>query len=142
MQLSNVVTRLRTALVGQVKSVGGSADFDAAADGAVATPAAFVMPISESAEENAYVSGLVSQRVQVEFAVLLVVSNRRDATGEAAMADLATLRQAVRASLLGWVPDPDSGSLMQYSSGRLLRLDDGRLWWADQYRVHTFIRSN
>jgi hypothetical protein len=130
-----VVQHLRTALP-ELRAVGGSADLDAALEGAVALPAAFVLPLLEQARPLKLL-GLAAQRVTVTFGVLHVLSNRRDARGAAALTDLHTHRRALRAALLGWVPDAETGEPVTFEGGRLMRLDDeGRLWWMDEFKAH------
>ena len=77
--------------------------------------------------------------VTQRFGVLLVVSNRRDASGAAALVDLNALRLAVRTALIGWVPNPTEGEPVMYSGGALMRLDaDSRLWWTEEYELKTY----
>lgn len=140
MDLTPVINRLRTLLVG-FKTVGSAVDLDAAIGGLVAVPAAFVMPLSESATANDLLQQ-TSQRITSLFGVVLCVSNKRDSTGAAALADLTSLRGQVRAALVGWIPDAATAEPVHYSSGQLLRLDgDGRLWWVDQFDLTTFYWS-
>lgn len=140
MDVDPTINRLRAQLT-NLRQVGGAADLDAALAGAVAVPAVFVVPLAESGSSNTLVGGL-SQRVQQEVGVLQVVANRRDATGQAALADLSALRLAVRQAMVGWVPDPANGERYEYRAGRLIRMDgDGRLWWIDQFVVNTYYRA-
>lgn len=140
MDLSLILARLKTQLIG-LKSVGASADLDAAIEGVVAMPAAFLMPLAESGSEMGMVS-MTSERIVQSFGVLHVLSNRRDAQGGAAMNDLVALRLALRAALVGWVPDASNGEAVTFTAGRLLRLDgDGRLWWIDEFQLTTYYWS-
>lgn len=141
MDLSPIVAHLRTQLPG-LRSVGASADLEAAIDGALAMPAAFVLPLAESGR-NTGLLGVTAQRIAQAFGVLQVVSNRRDGQGGAALDDLNTHRLALRASLVGWVPDATTGEPVLFTAGRLLRLDgDGRLWWIDEFELITHYRKN
>ena len=140
MDLSLIVTRLKTELTA-LRSVGSCADLDAAIEGAVAMPSAFVLPLAESASDMALV-GQTGQRIAQAFGVLHVVSNRRDGQGSAALDDLKTYRLALRAALVGWVPDAATGEPVTFRAGRLLRLDgDGRLWWMDEFELTTYYWS-
>ncbi|MCX7257997.1 MAG: hypothetical protein NTZ64_15120 [Polaromonas sp.] len=140
MDLSLIVVRLKAQL-GALRSVGVSVDLDAAIEGVVAMPAAFVLPLAESGRDM----GLLSQTgdcVTQAFGVLHCVSNRRDAQGGAALADLKAHRLALRQALVGWVPDATTGEPVRFTDGRLLRLDgDGRLWWIDQFELITYYWS-
>lgn len=139
MDLSLIIARLKAQLVG-FKQIGGAAELAAATDGAVTVPAAFVMPLAENAEANAFLSSH-EQRITQAFAVVLVTANRRDATGAAALQELAPLRGQVRAALAGWAPD-EEGLPVEMTGGRTLSLDgDGRLWWSDEFTLHTYYRS-
>ena len=140
MDLSLIVTRLKTQLTA-LRSVGASADLDAAIAGVVAMPAAFVLPLAESSADMGML-GTTGQRITQAFGVLHVLSNRRDAQGGAALDDLKTHRLNLRTALVGWVPDATTGEPVTYTSGRLMRLDgDGRLWWIDEFQLTTFYWS-
>lgn len=140
MDLSLITAHLKASLSG-LRSVGVSADLDAALDGVVAMPAAFVLPLADAASDLG-MSGSTGQRVVQAFSVVLCLSNRRDAMGSAAMADLHTHRMALRTALVGWVPDAANGEPVTYTSGRLLKMDgDGRLWWSDEFQLTTFYWS-
>ena len=140
MDLSLIVTRLKTQL-SALRSVGASADLDAAIEGAVAMPAAFVLPLAESAVDLG-MTGQTGQRISQAFGVLHVVSNKRDAQGGAALDDLKTHRLNLRTALVGWVPDAATGEPVTFTGGRLLRLDgDGRLWWIDEFALTTYYWS-
>ena len=140
MDLTLILARLKAQLSG-LKSVGTSADLDTAIEGAVALPAAFLLPLAERATASD-LTGSTSQRITQAFAVLHVVSNRRDALGSAALSDLVPLRARLRAALVGWVPDAETGEPVHYSAGRLLQLDhDGRLWWLDEFELVTYFWS-
>lgn len=140
MDLSPVVARLKAQLTG-LKAIGASADLDAAIDGVVAMPAAFVLPLAEQGTDMGLLSSTAESIVQA-FSVIHVLNNRRDALGGAALDDLKTLRANLRVALVGWVPDASSGEAVTFTSGRLLRMDgDGRLWWADEFQVTTYYWS-
>jgi len=134
-----VIARLAQQAAGFVV-VAGAADLDAAIETAPATPAAYVLPLAESAAASD-LTPVVAQRVVMSFGVVLVVANLRDARGAAAAAALERHRAAVRQALLGWVPDAATGEPVEYAGGRLLQFRDQRLWWSDEYRVVGYLRS-
>jgi hypothetical protein len=137
MDVSPIITRLRTTLAGQgFVTIAGAADLDAAIEGAPATPAAYVLPLGEQAQPHD-LAGQPHQRLAQAFGVVLVVSNVRDATGSAAATDLSVRRMAVRTALRGWVPVPANGEAVAYLGGRLLQFKDARLWWTDEFQVMT-----
>jgi len=139
MDVSPIVTRLQAQLTGFV-SIGASADADAAIDNAPATPAAYVVPLTETPDAPDLV-GVHHQRLAQAFAVVLVVSNLRDVTGAAAAAELAAKRTALKAALLGWVPDASNAEAVAFAGGALLQFRDQRLWWRDVFTVMTDYRS-
>lgn len=140
MDLSSILARLKTQLTG-LKSVGVSADLDAAIEGVVAMPAAFVLPLAESGIDMGMLSG-TDEKVTQAFGVVHCLSNRRDAQGAAALDDLRDHRLNLRTALVGWVPDDATGEPVHFTAGRLLRLDgDGRLWWIDEFQLTTYYWS-
>jgi hypothetical protein len=136
MDVSFVITRLAAQLTG-LKKIGGSADLDAAAKAAPPTPSMFVMPLAESGKPGG-TTAVYRQPMLLEFSVISVVANQRDATGNAALADLVALRTQLKAALIGWVPNTEDGEPVEFIGGRLLQFDDGRLWWADQFRLASY----
>jgi hypothetical protein len=120
------------------RSIGGAIELDAAVQSVPATPCAFVMPLAERAAEP-HLASHTDQIVTQDISIVICLTNRRDAVGAAAVQDLKALRLAVRSALLGWAPDECDGNALEFVSGRLLRFNDGRLWWADEFRVITTI---
>lgn len=140
MDLTLILERLQSQLKG-LKSIGLSADLDAAIGGALALPAAFLIPLAEHADPLELI-GVTSQRITVAFGVLHVVGNKRDAQGAAALGDLQSLRATLRSALVGWVPDAATGEPVAYIGGRLMRWgDDARLWWLDEFTFKIHYRS-
>lgn len=138
MDLAPVLTRLKSQLVG-FKLIGSGADLEAIGNGFVPNPSCYLVPTSESAEDNLLI-GAFEQRLTVGFSIILAVANQSDVTGAAALVDLQTLRQQIKASIVAWAPDPVIGEPVHFASGSLLRFGDGLLWWADEFRVVTYER--
>lgn len=137
MDLNPVIHRLRDQCpVGTFRQIGGAAELDAAIQSAPVTPSAFVMPLADRADDP-HLASYHLQHVMRHFSVVLCIANRADATGDAAAADLAAKRRAVRLALAAWAPDDTTGDAIAFSGGRVLRFADGRLWWADEYRYMT-----
>lgn len=137
MDLAPILARLQSELT-DFRVVGGAVDLDAVlASARPATPAAYLMPLAEAGGENTLSSDL--QELEVTLAVILAVSNRRDATGAAAGADLEALRAQVRQALLGWTPDAATCTPLWFSQGRVLSFSDGVLWWGDEFRFSTYL---
>ncbi|MCV2359633.1 hypothetical protein LNV08_11700 [Paucibacter sp. TC2R-5] len=138
MDMTPIIARLKAQLTGFVL-ISGVADLDAAIASTSVAPAAYCLPLAESAE-GPDMLGVHHQRIAQEFGVVLVISNLRDATGTAAAADLAAKRIALRAALMGWVPDASNGEPVSFTSGRILRFENQQLWWTDEFRVKTDYR--
>ncbi len=140
MDLTLITARLKAQLTG-LRSVGASADLEAAMGGLVATPSAFVLPLAEAGSPPDALAGMGQQVVQT-FGVVHGIKNVRDQAGSAALEDLAALRANLRAALVGWVPDAATGEAVRFARGRLLKLDgDGRLWWMDEFELTTYYWS-
>ena len=121
--------------------VAGAADFAAAAETTPpATPAAYVLPLQESASSNA-LSCAVAQTVTASFGIALALTNVADAKGEAALADLKTVREAVGPALLGWTPDGETYAPLEFAGGALLGFKNGVLWWQDVYITQFLIKT-
>ncbi len=137
--ISALIERLQTLPL--LYLVAGAADFAAAAETVpLAMPAAYVLPLQESASSNA-LSCAVAQTVTAAFGIALAVSNVADAKGVAALADLKTVRAAVGPALLAWTPDGGAFAPFEYGGGALLGFKNGVLWWQDVY-VTQFILKN
>lgn len=105
------------------------------------TPAAFVVPISESGGDQFLATGGTGERVVPLFSVLLAVSSLRDTSGAAAAAELVVLRQAVATALLGWTPDSAIYDPFEFASGRLVVMSDRVAWWQDNYRTAHYLET-
>lgn len=138
MDLAPILARLKSTLTG-FKLVGGSVDLESIGAGVVPSPSCYLLPMSESAEDNALI-GAFDQRLTVVFAVVTAVSNKRDAAGAAALGDLEPLRTQIKSALLGWQPDSTIGEPVRFSGGALLKFEDALLWWSDEFRVTTYLR--
>lgn len=140
MNLSLILARLKSQLTG-LKAVGQSADFAAAKAGMLALPGMFVVPLREAGTVDEMTSA-TSQQVAQTFGVVIGLRNQRDALGGAALDDLHPHRLALRAALVGWVPDADTGEPVHFTSGRLLEIDaEQRLWWMDEFQLTTYYWS-
>ena len=139
MDLTPIIARLRT--LPELRAVGFCADVQAAMDATIALPAAYVQPLAESAGPLELI-GVTSQRVAVRFGVVLAVSGKRDAMGSAAEDFLHPLRMSLRAALVGFVPDAETGEPVRYTEGQIITLDNARrLWWLDQFEVFEHFRN-
>ena len=114
--------------VPEFRKVAGAANFAVARDDLKSPPAAYVIPLRDSAGANQLAGGAILQPVREQFGVVLAVSNLRDVKGEAAQAEFERLRRLVITSLLGFVPDADYDPI-EYGGGNILMMDAAVLWW-------------
>ncbi len=139
MQLAPIAARLQ-AQVSALKKVGLAAEFDAARkDVRPVPPAAFVLPLRETASGNE-IENAISQRVTAQFAIVYAAQNLRDARGGQAHEDLDAIRVAGKTALLGWQPDPNHDPC-EYVGGELLGLDGPLVWWQDVFATAFYLRS-
>lgn len=132
MQLEPVIQRLRQQAP-SLAHVAGGVSLAALKSVPSRTPAAFVLPVSEQAGPNTSGTLEVNQRIVRRFAVIVVVRDVRDATGEAAYdGGLSQARGEIDAALVGWAPEPGAG-LVTRAGGRLLSFSSGALWWQDEF---------
>lgn len=127
------------AQVAALKQIGGAAEYEAASATAPnATPAAFVIPLGEDPRPSSG-ANFIRQQIRVSLGVVLAVRNVADAKGEAAQADLATLRPAVQTALLGW--SPTNAEPLERGAGRLLGMKNHVLYWQDVYHTNIYARD-
>ncbi len=138
MNLQPMIDRLK-AQCPAFKIVGGMAEFDASLSAPATTPACYVIPQSDTADESQGLSfGL--QTVRVDFAILIAVRNAKSTGGKESLTDLDALRVAIRAALLHWLPTGATQPIA-YTSGNLLDFQPGLMWWQDGYQTAHHIRS-
>jgi hypothetical protein len=142
MDLELVITRLQSLKDDKTLAViNGAADLASAKiDASNAYPSAWVIPLAESGGPNMSATQFVMQRVGMRFGVLFAIRNRRDARSQANLNDLNPIRKAVMANLIGWLP-PGADDLVSFSGGKLLRIQDGILWWQDEFLTAFYLRS-
>lgn len=139
MLLAPIATRLQSQ-VSALKKVGMAAEFDAARkDARPVPPAAFVLPLRETAGRNE-LENAISQRVGVQFAVVYCTQNLRDSRGGQANEDIDAVRAAGKTALLGWQPDADHDPC-EYVGGELLGLQGPLVWWQDVFATAFYLRS-
>ena len=137
--LAALVAARLAATAGVPGTVGDAADLSSARGGTLTFPAAFVIPLAEAAGPNALGAGAVEQRRTVRVGVVLAVRNLRARGGEA-LQGIEALRGAVDAALLGW-PPADRYDPLLFGSGKLVSMEDGVMWWQDEYLTAYLSRS-
>lgn len=131
---------IKTAGVAEFKKVAGAANFAAARDDLKFPPAAYVIPLRDSASPNQIEGGAVNQHIKEQFGVILAVSNLRDAKGEAAQEEFERLRQLVIGSLLGFSAATDYDPI-EYVGGTILAIDASALWWQITFTTGYYERN-
>jgi hypothetical protein len=113
-----------------VLRVSASILVEQALDGVPVTPALFVLPGIEGVE-NAADPWQPRHVVREELTIIAVVRNVSDPRGEAAAADLLTVSEAIKATLLGWRPT-NRGPLV-FVSAQPVGFDDQFLVWSETF---------
>lgn len=136
MDLSLIVNQLKAAETVFLE-IGAAAGLDAAMRANRVTPAAYVIPLSEPAEQLEF-TGTVEHLEHRHFGVVIVVSCS-DPTGEDAVVELATARAQVKSALVGFVPVQESGEPVIFLGGELVQFEgDGFLWWSDEFQHNNY----
>lgn len=132
MNLEPVIARIDVACP-LFKLVDGVAEFAVLEGKPKATPACYVVPLSES-DDGADDMDAEDQQVATSFGLIIAASNVRTPGGRDALIDLQTLRKSARDALLGWVPD---GCVMPvlFARGELIAIQSGVVWWQDAFRT-------
>lgn len=124
----NQIKTIQTAGKDEFRKVAGVANFAAAREDLKQPPAAYVLPLNDSAGANQLGGGAILQPVKERYGVALALSNLRDASGVAAQAELERLRRLVIDKLLGFVPG-DGYEPCEYGGGTILLMTTDVLWW-------------
>lgn len=121
--------------------VYGAADYASAKSlGGQRVPAAYIVPVRDSAERNLLSEGQVMQRAMLRIAVVLAVRNVADGRGDAGNAELRLLRDQVLNALVGWKP-ADLTQEIEFDGGAVDQFRQQTLWWADVFRAHYLIAA-
>lgn len=138
MNTAPLIARLQAQCPG-FKFVGGAMDLSESAIQAVVFPAAFVIPLAESATPNIML-GTQDQTLEQTWGVVICLKAMRT-TAQDQTAELQTLRAAVRSALTGWTPAPDTTEPFDFASGQLLDASGGSLLWQDDFTRATYYRN-
>lgn len=139
--LAEIVTRLKDTAMPPLNLVASASEF-AALKGAPPKekqPAAYVMPIAETAGPNRLANG-VRQQVAARVGVVLALGNLSDRRGGPAAEALEAVRDAVKAALVGWPPSADDEPLT-FAQGRAVTFADGVFWWQDEFATGSTLSS-
>ena len=126
--IAALIARLKT--VPGLRLVDGLAEWSVLDAPPLLTPAAYVLPGTTDAQPNGVAAGGFRQALRETAQILLLARNLRDPNGAAATQDLAAIRDAVRASVLGWVPVLGWQPL-ELVSGSLVGIEGDCVVWRD-----------
>lgn len=89
-------------------------------------PAAYVYPKVKAGSENSRANEQLLQRVEADFGIVLIADNAQD--GEAQIAEIEELEQAVTDLLLGEKPD-GAEDVLEYVSGEMIQVRGSQCWF-------------
>lgn len=136
--LQEIAERLKANCPSLKGRVEGADDYESALENnRFNAPCAYVVELSDSGEPNK-MNGIYRQRITTQIGVLMVASNKRDATGNAAHSDLTLMRKEVRDALVGWRPvDSEPMSFvaepMEFLAGRSMKSYGANRFWASVF---------
>ncbi len=108
-------------------------------------PAAYVLPMDDTARPNGMASKVLRQQLTRRVAVVILATNARDPRGDAAASSLEPLVYAMRAAMVGWTPaiptQPATGARIttlepfELVGGSLSDISDSVVAWTEQYAL-------
>lgn len=134
-----IVEALKTRCAVQFNGrIAGAAEFQLLDENAkLALPAAYVMPLDDTAEVNESENGY-SQTIRDAFAVVIVLDSTESNLAKSAVAQVQPIRNALFKALLSWQPDNEHGPI-EYEGGQLLGVDRARLYYQFEFSAQTHI---
>lgn len=129
-EVSTIVARIKSEIpAGFFRFIGTENDFMDAFEKRPASPSCYVLPPAEMPNPEQAATGMTTQRVRVQFTLILAISRPRDRDEDGA-ANAETLREALKDALLGWMPDGATDPVI-YAGFRMLGLapDGGSIFW-------------
>lgn len=132
MDLAVVIAAARIRCAAFSNRIAGAAEYKILPEAMqLAVPCAYVVPLDDD-PDGAMAMNSVRQKLTDSFAVIVAVSNTSDERGQAAAAQVETLRGQLWAGLLGWRPAERYDGIV-YQGGHLLHLDRARLWYQFEF---------
>lgn len=136
LQLSTIRDRVRDQ-VPDLLDVGTARDFGAVTARTIRWPSAWVVPMAETAGPDQFMqAGVVEQRVEVGFAIILAARDIGGDTGARALSEHETLRPRIIAAMALFQPLGASNTCL-HRRGRLVSSigRDGAMFWQDEFTV-------
>ena len=131
-----VIARLRATCMapdGPLRLVDGAVEYAAldAPPPLAKMPAAYVVPLTSTPSDSNLVNA-VRQRVEETIGVVLLASRLSDPRGAAAAITVDGAKDAVRAALVGWTPEPGWEPVLM-GPAALLDFDQGVVAWRETF---------
>lgn len=133
MDLNPILQRLRQQLADlPLREIEEAAGLDAAMRGSRATPAVYLLPLSERGQALDHTGD--TDQIEYRLFGVLVVVDVMNASNTPGVVDLTTLRRRVKQALIGFTPDDSMGDPVLFVGGELVQFEgNGRLWWSDEF---------
>jgi len=144
MNVPQVIAQIKTTT--QVFNHDGGAQVAGAAEAAqvvdkawLLRPAAYVIPLDDSASENVSMNGL-DQDVEETIAIIVDLDNSADQRGQSSVATVEQVRADLFSCLLNWMPDGSNATRgFSYAGGHLIQLDRTRMHWEFRFSLKILI---
>lgn len=137
--ISTIISKIKDS-VPALRLVENVAGFQRASEGQpAATPAAYVFLVKESGDDESLDAPMI-QRVVAMIATVLVVRNVGDAGGGAANTSMDSVRESVRAAILGMTID-DGYDPLAFVDSAPVAFRDGCLWWQMTWRTSYYLSA-
>ena len=139
MQTTEFIARLKSECPLLKGKVFGAAELVVANPTTMQPPCAFVIPMSEKSSPNTLSQGF-SQKVTVQFGVVIAIRNFNDTRGDAGHVQLELVRKQVKDALCNW-DMTDTATPMEHIAGDLAGYDNLVLRWNDVFETNFYYRK-
>lgn len=142
MDVQPIVDRLRERLADlALREIDAAAGLAAAMRDNRAAPALYVIPLAERATYMPH-TGYVEEQETRLFGCVMALETLDFSRGTGSSVSLEQLRKRIKQALVGWVMEEETGEPVLFQGGELLDFPgDGRLWWADDFVMTGYFRS-
>lgn len=141
--IAEIRARLTANAMPPLVSVAGAISLAALEDSppqAARLPAAYVVPLADSAGANLLAAGGSHQEVTGRIGVVLAIGAMAQRDGARASDDIDPLIAAIRAALAGWQPASAEAPL-EFARGAIAGITKRIVWWMDEYTIKSSLRS-
>lgn len=143
MKLGTIALQLRGVDTRFDSLIGGAADLDLAMRGTLEREMAFVIQLSDAADQDRH-DTMVHHQITERFAVVCALKNdrsQRDKLGITAYDSIHDTRASIFKGILGWVP-PEADEPIRYGGGRLIDINAGWLWYQFEFTLVTRVEQD